>query len=435
MPEDSATKHHPPAGIDDFVGDVAMSDYEPDPNALTVEKIQPAASLTASSKLFMLKPEGAVTALATAQIEPRRPFNAAYTNTTDRTSFPTSSSSDHGLTSLASTQGLASASSNTATPASTNVDVLSITDRSSTLPTAAQVGASSSSNAITTDETDNANDVALSVPTNPKDFAKTFGDAPYKTIVQYANQLRLRRQPPTPLTPEQSQHLKLMLRAFSSINSLTPKLEKELHLRQALEVVMGDHPQCRVESTVWKFPDDCIAIATTAHRNYTSENWGANDNLQDDADAIIDNNTAGPPAATNQPPTATTAAPNTNTTRTVRAPNGLTLTVIRRPRPDHPIYGANGIMRGILIDTSGKAKSYKIDDQYPTVSYKVFGHNGLVIGQWWPMQICALRDGAHGMRMAGIAGSQTMGVTSIVVSGTYEEDSLHLPVSCLLSCI
>lgn len=286
-------------------------------------------------------------------------------------------------------------------------------DRTATSPTTAQLGAASSSTATNTNETDDADDVALSVPIDPKDFAKTFGDAPYRTIKTLSIQLKLRRNPPTPLTPEQNKDLKFMLRVLSSIESLTPALEKELHLRQSLEVVMGDHEQCQSERHGWRFPDDCIAIALTAHQKYASENWGANDDLQDDTTATADAN-AGPAAAANPPgPTNN----NTNTTRTVRALNGLTLTVVRRPRADHPIYGANGIMRGIIIDTSGKAKSYKIDDQYVTTPYKVFGHNGLVVGQWWPMQICALRDGAHGMRMAGIAGSQTTGVHSIVVSG------------------
>ncbi|KAA6412875.1 MAG: hypothetical protein FRX48_03868 [Lasallia pustulata] len=268
--------------------------------------------------------------------------------------------------------------------------------------------ASSSSNAINTDENVNDNDVALSVPTNPKDFAKIFGEEPYKMIVKFAMQLKLRRNPRTPLTAEQTKHLKWILRALSSINALTPDLEKELHLRQSLEVVMGDHIQCRQEKSAWQFPDDCIAIALAAHEKYTSESWGKNDDLQDDADATDD--------ATAAPAASITAVA---TTLTIPTPHPITLTAIRRAPATHPIYGATGIMRGIIVDNSGKTRSYKIDDQYPSVPYKVFGNNGLVIGQWWPLQICALRDGAHGMRIAGIAGSQSMGVTSIVVSGLY----------------
>lgn len=45
---------------------------------------------------------------------------------------------------------------------------------------------------------------------------------------------------------------------------------------------------------------------------------------------------------------------------------------------------------------------YKLEDGYPfKKNPQVAGHNGLIIGDWWPLQICALRDGAHGEMEAG----------------------------------
>lgn len=45
---------------------------------------------------------------------------------------------------------------------------------------------------------------------------------------------------------------------------------------------------------------------------------------------------------------------------------------------------------------------YKLEDGYPfKKNPQVIGHNGLIIGDWWPLQICALRDGAHGEMEAG----------------------------------
>lgn len=45
---------------------------------------------------------------------------------------------------------------------------------------------------------------------------------------------------------------------------------------------------------------------------------------------------------------------------------------------------------------------YKLEDGYPfKKNPQVVGHNGLIIGDWWPLQICALRDGAHGEMEAG----------------------------------
>ena len=45
------------------------------------------------------------------------------------------------------------------------------------------------------------------------------------------------------------------------------------------------------------------------------------------------------------------------------------------------------------------------------------GAGSLVNGQWWPLQICAMRDGAHGEIEAGIHGQPGTGAFSIVLSG------------------
>lgn len=57
----------------------------------------------------------------------------------------------------------------------------------------------------------------------------------------------------------------------------------------------------------------------------------------------------------------------------------------------------------------------------------VKGHNGLVVGQWWPLQICAARDGAHGEMEAGIHGSKDKGVLSVVVSGGSDNAGQEYP--------
>lgn len=69
---------------------------------------------------------------------------------------------------------------------------------------------------------------------------------------------------------------------------------------------------------------------------------------------------------------------------------------------------------------NGKIKSRIIDPDYPRISAKVLGHNGLAPGDWFPFQLCAMRDGAHGESQAGISGSVIDGAWSIVVSKAYE---------------
>jgi hypothetical protein len=87
---------------------------------------------------------------------------------------------------------------------------------------------------------------------------------------------------------------------------------------------------------------------------------------------------------------------------------------------DHPIFGLSGIMRN-LVPTAQNGQ-YMIHPNYipKKPAAQVFGHNGLTVGQCWPVRIAALRDGAHGMTVAGISGNSTLGAYSIVVTKHYK---------------
>jgi hypothetical protein len=75
-------------------------------------------------------------------------------------------------------------------------------------------------------------------------------------------------------------------------------------------------------------------------------------------------------------------------------------------------------MRGIRKERSKKGKRwvYRVDKSYQRPASR-FGPNGLEVGAWWPLQVCALRDGAHGSRMGGIYGKKEKGAYSIILSG------------------
>ena len=68
------------------------------------------------------------------------------------------------------------------------------------------------------------------------------------------------------------------------------------------------------------------------------------------------------------------------------------------------------LLRGIVTKTrtsnEGKAsKSHSLDRDFAgKVSSNYVGAGNLVNGQWWPLQLCAMRDGAHGETEAGIHG-------------------------------
>lgn len=79
---------------------------------------------------------------------------------------------------------------------------------------------------------------------------------------------------------------------------------------------------------------------------------------------------------------------------------------LRLPPPNHPIFGPNGLMKGILMGSpDSNSNSFRINKRFNKIDAGVYGHNSLNVGAWWPHQICTLRDGAHGHRVAGISGS------------------------------
>ncbi|MCJ1226367.1 hypothetical protein MMC12_003017 [Toensbergia leucococca] len=254
-------------------------------------------------------------------------------------------------------------------------------------------------------------DFAVSVPSDPTNFANQFGKKPFEIIRTMAHQLRTDKRigKSEPLKPEQCTQLHLILGMLSSIEGLTESLATSLYLKISLETVVAPTTLQRTYSFPPPFPE----IAAKAIRKYESEDWGKNSvPLDDDGEVMVDDD--GDAASTE-------AGTRPYTTKKSVA-SILSIDVMRRPRPNHPIYGTKGIMRGILISDGGQMRTYKIDTNFTRRDCRVVGHNGLEVGQWWPLQLCAVRDGAHGARMAGIAGSsKDGGAFSIVVSGLYSD--------------
>ena len=91
----------------------------------------------------------------------------------------------------------------------------------------------------------------------------------------------------------------------------------------------------------------------------------------------------------------------------------------RAPLPtlDHP--SMKQMLRGIVLRDNPRVYALDRTAADGPRDCRGFGHNGLAVGQWWPLRICALRDGAHGSSQGGIAGNSEVGAWSIVVSGTF----------------
>ncbi|KAI9848226.1 MAG: hypothetical protein M1838_000614 [Thelocarpon superellum] len=183
----------------------------------------------------------------------------------------------------------------------------------------------------------------------------------------------------------ESQHVRLrtFLRALTGVR-MTPALRTASKIDQGLKLVFGD-PK-------FSFPEPYPNVAKTIYEGWEASNWGAVEGSgEEDAGSTA---AAGPSAP-------------------ARREDGL-------PAPDHPIYGTGGIMRGVLI-RHRQRQTYYLDPAFADkIDAKVFGNNNLAVNAWWPRQICALRDGAHGARIGGIAGNADLGAYSIVVSSAYE---------------
>lgn len=77
-----------------------------------------------------------------------------------------------------------------------------------------------------------------------------------------------------------------------------------------------------------------------------------------------------------------------------------------------------GIVQARQKGKQDKRNADSIDRNFPGRQFANFyGQGHLVNGQWWPTQLCTVRDGAHGAAQGGIYGEAGKGVYSIVLSG------------------
>ena len=185
-----------------------------------------------------------------------------------------------------------------------------------------------------------------------------------------------------------------------------PHLTQSPHcVDKALKLLFDDE---RSEGLV---PEDISRWAAGIYEKFDRANWGAapaDDNNNDDDDVDDDDEQTEeeepggeteeesdeesdpdeaeqehPEQEEEAPAPAPPTAPTTTTTTTVAA-NGGTGNA-RLPPANHPIWGTNGIMHGLMMyrDRSGKTR-YRFDPRYLNQKRdaKVFGDNGLTPGDW-----------------------------------------------------
>lgn len=205
--------------------------------------------------------------------------------------------------------------------------------------------------------------------------------------------------------------LELFMRWLETNVEISPALNERTRIGEAL-VLMFDKPDFHFQGTTRE-------RARSLYERWQAQNWGKGEVIEDSSDdnanaATNDDNAAS--GSKRRKSSTTDAVAKRNPVRELAA------TTIRPPPPNHPIFGTQGIMHGVALKLGPRRKDYILDSRYPKRDAKVFGHNGLTVGDWWPMQLLALFNGAHGARMGGIAGNAETGAYSVVTAGGPYED-------------
>ena len=206
------------------------------------------------------------------------------------------------------------------------------------------------------------------------------------------------------LSHDQRATVTKFLYSLAQFDEMTPTVAERGGLKLILCCMKGED----VRGKRYRLPDPFPELFRNAWDRFEGMNWGATAATGDEEDTPMEDS-----------PTTLASSTSNLPGRIIHGASQRTSTAPhRRPRADHPIYGTNGIMRGIS-QYKTKTKTYAIEKLFNKRDSNVRGHNGIAVGQWWPLQICAVRDGAHGARMGGISGTEGTGVYSVVISGKH----------------
>ncbi|RDL41764.1 uncharacterized protein BP5553_01743 [Venustampulla echinocandica] len=188
---------------------------------------------------------------------------------------------------------------------------------------------------------------------------------------------------------EEANHAELLLYMISALGRMTPDLKEKYKVWNVLQTIIKPDNM---------FPKTYQNISQALFDEFEAIEWGK----------PIETETAkklrrGGPAQAGKP-----------------------LLFVAKPSPKgHPIFGLEGPMHHIWRSQgtwAGARISYVFDPSFSRRDFKIFGHNGLTVGDCWPLLVAAFRDGAHGERVAGISGTGTHGCYSVLVSGGLYKD-------------
>ena len=204
--------------------------------------------------------------------------------------------------------------------------------------------------------------------------------------------------------------LAILMAWLETSPEITPQLKQKTRLDLGLKVMCPN--------SQYKFPSDIQQRAQQLYNRWEEQRWGEGEVVEEikDEDTSASSEEEAPQSGKRRKQSTATSR------RDSAATDAPKLSILKLPPLNHPIFGVDGIMHGAAMKR-GKRLSHVIDPRFTSEKrdFKVYGHNGLELGSWWPLQILALFHGAHGSMQAGISGNVDSGAYSVVISGMYED--------------
>ncbi|KAM0723464.1 hypothetical protein Q7P37_000450 [Cladosporium fusiforme] len=263
------------------------------------------------------------------------------------------------------------------------------------------------------DQNSDAQEQVLVVPNN-LDSRVQFIEQQRKNVIQMLCQQSKKANgiPDASTEPTKSllPRLGLFMQWLETHVEISPILKERSKIDMALRLIYAV-PQ-------YHFQEQTRERARQLYERWEAQNWGKGEVVEDpseeDDNSTSDDDVSGGQKKRKTSTTSMTPGRNSNLE--------IGPTTLHPPPANHPIFGTRGIMHGVVQKVKSRRKDWILVSRYPKRDAKVFGDNGLTVGDWWPMQLLALFHGAHGARMGGIAGNAQTGAYSVVTSGGPYED-------------
>jgi hypothetical protein len=171
--------------------------------------------------------------------------------------------------------------------------------------------------------------------------------------------------------------------ASEPTKSLLPRLDAFLRwLETSVEITPALKQRSKIASgleLMFRKPEFHFEIRTREraqqlYERWEAQNWGKGEVVEESTD---DEDLTGSSIETTPDAKRRRSSTTAQTSGTMIIP-----ATIRAPPKDHPIFGEDGIMYGVVLKMSSRRKDYVLNSRYTKTDAKVFGHNGLDVGQW-----------------------------------------------------